>query len=238
MTYTVRPYRPADGTLPAALDADAATAEAAAPVQVVVNLSDHACLFFRVSPNIGMMTPRHWFRLGQVVHASRELNIHAVSGTLVLGCDLTGATELTVAAGAGVAATLKDAAIALARHVAALPRASSATGMVLPVCVAALPGVRDAAGESPFWQALGSHFCGPLRTASGEQNTQDAAWRERIANLLPRQPIYTSFLAAGASAIGQADTRAQPLQEALLAAGFRRSNYIDVVDGGPVLELV
>lgn len=232
MSYAIRAYRSADGPLPSLLQAPAD----APPAQVVVNLSDHACLFFRITPNIGSAdtghhAPRYWFRLGQVVHASRELDIYTVNGTLLLGNDLTGATELSVAGAAGLGATYKDAANALARHLATRNLPRTATGFVLPVCVSAMAGIRLADGSSPFWQGLGYHFCGPLPA-----DTLDATWRARIASLLPRHPVYTSFLGEGEAAIGGVHFESVPLFDALVHAGFRRSNYIDVVDGGPVLE--
>jgi arginine N-succinyltransferase len=227
MMYSVRPARDGDGTTRFPVDLPGWYA--------VVNLSDHPCLLFRMELGIGAQSPRHWFRLGQVVHSSRELKIHTVRTTLVLGNDLTGASELTLAPIPGTEASLPEAVRAMAQHVKQHLRATAPAAFTLPICIAPLPGVVDSLGRSPFWDALGHHFCGPWQPVA----QRSLHWQEKVASLMPRHPIYASFLgAAGEAAIGAVAIDSKRLEQALLTAGFRRGNYIDIVDGGPVLEWV
>jgi len=61
-------------------------------------------------------------------------------------------------------------------------------------------------------------------------------WRALVAVLLPRQPVYASFLpAATQAAIGQVDASAKLLLELLGAEGLAYDHHIGIIDGGPVL---
>ena len=176
----------------------------------------------RLQHAIGRDTPRHWYHVGRVVHAARALGIFQEQATLLLGNDLTGAAELCELRGQGPALQALIAA-ALAR----LP-----AGRV----IVELPGLRDTAGQSPFWQGLGRHFYG------GDPHDAMArhgpAWRGHVAALLPRQPLYTAFLPdAAQAAIGLVAPEAAALQQALRAAGFQPSGHVCIDDGGPVLAL-
>ena len=63
------------------------------------------------------------------------------------------------------------------------------------------------------------------------------AWRAHVAALLPRQPVYASFLPAEAqAAIGACADAARPLRAALEAAGLHFHDHVRIDDGGPVLE--
>ena len=176
----------------------------------------------RLQHAIGRELPRHWYHVGRVVHAARDLGLFQEQATLLLGNDLTGAAELCELEGEGPAlqALIEGA---LAR----LP-----AGRV----IVELPGLRDTAGQSPFWQGLGRHFYnGDPRDALARHGS---AWRGHVAALLPRQLLYTAFLPdAAQAAIGVASPQAMGLQQALQAAGFQMSGHVCIDDGGPVLAL-
>jgi arginine N-succinyltransferase len=185
----------------------------------------------RLRAGIGLAQPRWWYHVGCVVHAAAELNLFHRQPTLLLGNDLTGAAELC---DIEVTDNNSDVLGALIAHAHALVSAEPQRwGTRL---IAELPGVRDAAGRSPFWQGLGRHF------HSGDAQAEAArfgaeAWRAHVAALLPRQLIYTSFLARDAQdAIGVADASAQGLRAALERAGLRFVGHVRIDDGGPVLE--
>jgi len=58
-----------------------------------------------------------------------------------------------------------------------------------------------------------------------------------IAELMPRQPLYTCLLTEQAQAvIGQAHPNTEPALKILQAEGFAHKGYIDIFDGGPVIE--
>jgi arginine N-succinyltransferase len=185
----------------------------------------------RLRERIGLDRPRWWYHVGCAVHAAAELNLFHRQPTLLLGNDLTGAAELCDIEVTDNNASVLDALIAHARVLVQAEPQLWGTRLI-----AELPGVRDAAGRSPFWQGLGRHF------HSGDAQAEAAAfgaeaWRAHVAALLPRQLIYTSFLARDAQdAIGAADASAQAQRAALERAGLRFVGHVRIDDGGPVVE--
>jgi len=189
---------------------------------LVAEREGHASARLRWQRCIGRDTPRHWYHLGRVVHAARDLGLFQEQATLLLGNDLTGAAELCDLQGEG----------------AALHALIGAALQRLPAgrVIVELPGLRDTAGQSPFWQGLGRHFySGDPREAQARHGN---AWRGHVAALLPRQLVYTAFLPEAAqAAIGVAVPQAAALQQALMAAGFRFNGHVCIDDAGPVMEL-
>jgi len=58
-----------------------------------------------------------------------------------------------------------------------------------------------------------------------------------IAQLMPRHPLYTSFLSDEArAAIGQTHVHTTPARRLLEQEGLRYQGYLDIFDGGPVLQ--
>ncbi|MDR7334518.1 arginine N-succinyltransferase [Roseateles asaccharophilus] len=185
----------------------------------------------RLVPRLGLVLPRYHFHVGRVVHAAQELGLFRVQTTLLLGNDLTGQAELC---DFQVSPALDETAQAEAwrRLVGAAIEHASPTA---PQLVAELPGWRDAAGQSPFWQALGARFYrGDPQQA--QQQFGDA-WRSHLAALLPRQTIYLSFLGTAAETrLSQPADSVSALAQALAEAGFDVSDHVRIDDGGPVLS--
>lgn len=186
-------------------------------------------------PRLGLALPRFHFHIGRVVHASQELGLFRVQTTLLLGNDHTGHAELAelqvdprLSADAQTRALLRlvQAACAL---VSASPQGFGAT------LVAELPGWRDAAGVSPFWQALGARFYAG-DPAEAQRRLGDA-WCSHLAALLPRQAVYLSFLGEAAAArLAEPAPSARPALAALRAAGFQPPMHVRIDDGGPALS--
>ncbi len=195
-----------------------------------------ACL--RLRHAIGLDLPRHWYRVGWVVHAAAELGLFHRLQTLQLGNDLTGARELAdVAWQPGLDAATQAAALAalLATALAAVRDAAPLAG-ASPLLIAELPGLRSADGQASFWQGLGRPFYGGDVVAAARRF--GPAWRSHVAALLPRQPVYSAFLPEVAqAAIGQADPGMAVWAGLLRQAGLRPSGHIAIDDGGPVLAL-
>lgn len=219
-----------------ALPAPGARSEAWLVVARAADDQPLACV--RLRHAIGLDLPRHWYRVGWVVHAAAELGLFHRLQTLQLGNDLTGARELadiawqpgldadTQAAALGA---LLDAALAAVHTAAPLAGAS-------PLLIAELPGPREADGRSPFWQGLGRPFYGGDIGAAAQRF--GPAWRSHVAALLPRQPVYSAFLPEAAqAAIGQVDPRLAVWAGLLRQARLRPSGHIGIDDGGPVLAL-
>ena len=190
----------------------------------------------RLQPAIGMTQPRCWYHVGCTVHAAPELGLFHRQRTLLLGHDHTGASELCDIGWLADDVQLDAQAAALRLLVAsacllvARDRTSYAQRLIVE-----LPGLRDAAGQSPFWQGLGRHFYGGDPAAAALRHGQD--WRGHVAALLPRQPLYAEFLPAAAqAAIGQVHPQALVLRDVLEAAGLRYGHHVNLEDGGPVLD--
>nr|WP_316641104.1 arginine N-succinyltransferase [uncultured Roseateles sp.] len=181
----------------------------------------------------GLELPRYSFRSGQVVHASAEMGMFKRAGTLVLGNDLTGAAELRLPL---LAADAPPEALALLlqaqlNEVLTQPQRFAAT----LICELPGPGAGDGSQAAPFWQGLGRHFYG------GQLPPEDAffppALRSHIGRLLPKHPLYSSFLPEAAqAALGQASASCTALVTLLHQAGLRARGQLNIVDGGPVLE--
>ena len=192
----------------------------------------------RLSAALGLDAPRFFYHVGCVVHAARELRLFQRQRTLFLSNDYTGASELCDVALETQDIGLPEQARALNLLLQALllwiaqHRASYAHSLVL-----ALPGVSDATTGSPFWHGLGRHFY-PGDPAAALL-AEGRAWKGQVAALMPRHPLYASFLPAAAqAAIAQPHALARPLVEVLEHEGFRYGHHVDVVDAGPVLEAV
>jgi arginine N-succinyltransferase len=183
----------------------------------------------RLAPAIGLAVPRFWFHVGCTVHASASLGLFQRQRTLLLGNDHTGASELSLHGAGG-----DPAALQLALHGALLLLAQRRARFA-PRLLAELPGPRDAAGHSPFWQGLVRHFHDGAPDEARQRLGEH--WRAGVAALLPRQPVYTAFLAAEVqAAIAQVPPEALPLRELLEHAGLRYGHHVCIDDGGPVLE--
>lgn len=196
----------------------------------------------RVRRGIGLDRPRFWYHVGCVVHAAPELELFHRQRTLLLGNDLTGAWEIadlacdTAALGAAGQASLLRRLLREALAVIARQRATSAQpapGECAVICE--LPGLRDASGQSPFWQSLGRHFYDGDPVLAAERF--GPAWKTHVAALLPREPLLASFLTGEAqAALGVPGRGAELAARVLHDAGLRAGRHVTLDDAGPVYE--
>lgn len=193
-----------------------------------------ACLRLRAA--IGLDLPRPWYHVGCVVHAAPALKLHHRQNTLLLGHDHTGCSELADLAWQRTGRSQAQQAAALHALVqGAIARIAAQREKYASTLIVELPGLRDAQGRSPFWQGLGRHFYAGDPLAAAERFGPD--WRGHVAALLPRQPVYASFLAPQAqAAIAQVDEPARLALDILWHAGLRYGHHITIDDGGPVFE--
>ena len=203
-----------------------------------------------LQPRAGLNTPRHWFHVGQAVHAAPDLGLFKVQRTLLLGSDLCGGAELHALKVERLAAL--DAAV---RRMALVWLADTASRRVRqepdvwgPGLFCELPGLRSAEGapqgdpdgpatleHSPFWRGLPAHFFrGDPADAAARLGP---GWRTHLAALLPRQLIHASFLPEAAqAAVGVERPDARWLRDALEGSGWTWRQQVRIDDGGPVLQ--
>lgn len=100
---------------------------------------------------------------------------------------------------------------------------------------AELRGWRGPNGEQPFWESVGRHFFEMDFIDADLHNAGHG--NQFIQDLMPRHPVYTVFLSAEARAcIGRPHDSARAAHDMLIAEGFEYDNYIDIFDGGPLLD--
>jgi arginine N-succinyltransferase len=99
-----------------------------------------------------------------------------------------------------------------------------------------LAGVTDAAGSSPFWDALGRKFF-KMDFLDAERIIGGARNRTLIVELMPHYPVYVPLLPGDAqAAMGQIHPDGERAFNLLTEEGFEADDYIDIFDGGPILQ--
>lgn len=185
-----------------------------------------------IAPAVGLRQPWYSYRVGQVVHASEELNIFTQTPTLFLSNDHTGHSELC--------SLFLDPAYRKDRNGALLSKArllflAQHRGLFSDRIIAELRGVTDAQGLSPFWESLGRHFFS-MEFSHADYLT-GIGKKSFVAELMPKHPLYTSFLSPDAQAvIGVTHELTRPAQAMLASEGFRFAGHVDIFDAGPVVE--
>jgi hypothetical protein len=99
-----------------------------------------------------------------------------------------------------------------------------------------LAGVTDDDGQSPFWDALGRKFF-KMDFLDAERVIGGARNRTLIVELMPHYPVYVPLLPGPAqAAMGQIHPSGQLAFDLLTEEGFEADEYIDIFDGGPILQ--
>ena len=186
-----------------------------------------------LAATVGLNEAFYTYHLGTVVHTSPELNIHNVINVLYLGNDYTGVSEIC---------TLfldpdyrKNGNGQLLSRCRFLFMALNLNRFA-PKIMAEMRGYSDENGNSPFWDAVGSHFFSmdfvDADALSGEGKNQF------IAELMPTYPIYLPLLPKSAiDVIGVTHPDTKPALKMLEAEGFEYRGYVDIFDAGPSVEV-
>lgn len=100
---------------------------------------------------------------------------------------------------------------------------------------AELRGWRGPNGEQPFWESVGRRFFEMDFVDADLHNAMHG--NQFIQDLMPRHPVYTVFLSEAARAcIGRPHDSAKAAYDMLIEEGFEWDNYIDIFDGGPLVD--
>ena len=181
---------------------------------------------------VGLREPWYNYRVGLTVNRSASLGIEQQLPTLFLNNDMTGQSEvcslfLHPAHRLGHNGRLLSLARLL--FVAEYPQ------LFGEKLIAELRGSADAQGCSPFWDSLGRHFF--RQDFRHADHLSGLGNKTLIAELIPRQPLYTCLLTEQArDVIGKAHENAEPARRILDAEGFVHQGYVDIFDAGPVIE--
>ncbi len=185
-----------------------------------------------ITASAGFAGSFYCYRNETVVHASPALQARNRVHTLHLCHALTGTTLLTSffiepEYEHGIAPQLLSRARLL--FIAEFAERFSDT------IAAESPGLADGDGRCPFWDAVGRRFF----DMDYPQVERLAMGRSKafIAELLPQSPIYVPLLPEEAQwAIGQLNPVAEVPFAILMAEGFEAETYVDVFDGGPIVD--
>lgn len=181
---------------------------------------------------VGIRTPFYSYRMDEVVHASRELQIHNRIPALHLCQDYTGSARLCT--------LFLDSAYRSHANLNLLSRARLLFIAQQPQrfahrLIAELQGVADEHNRSPFWECLGRHFFNMDFTKANYLTGINS--KGFVADLMPHYPVYVPLLSAAAqAAIGQPRPDLAPVQQLLHHEGLRHAGYVDIFDAGPTLH--
>ena len=181
----------------------------------------------------GFSQPFYTFRNETFVHASGELGLHNRIHVLSLCHDLTGHSLLT-----GFHLEPAARSQSSARELNALGRVlfmASHPQRFAESTAAEIVGISDGQGNAPFWDAVGRHFFAVSYSEAEQMGSSRG--RNFLAELMPGYPIYVPMLSDEAQeVIGQVHPSAQAVFDILMREGFETDNYIDIFDGGPVVQ--
>lgn len=173
------------------------------------------------------------FRNDVIQQVSRDLNISHSVHALTLCADLTSYSQLS--------------SFFVRRDHHAQPEAAllSRARLMFAACMperfsdnffVSLAGYTDAQGHSPFWEALGRKFF-QMDFLQAERLVEGARNRTLIVELMPHYPVYVPLLTGAAqAAMGQVHAESEVPFDLLTNEGFAADEFIDIFDGGPILE--
>ena len=181
---------------------------------------------------VGLTEPFYNYRIGTLVHSSRELDVFSRMETLYLSNDLTGATELCslflhpdYRSGNNGKWLSKSRFLFIAQFKA----------LFTEKIIAEMRGYQAEDGSSPFYEGLGRHF---FKMDFDHVDDLTALGKKSfIAELMPRQPLYVAYLPEDAQAvIGKVHKSTLPARKLLEQEGMHFEGYVDIFDAGPVLQ--
>ncbi|MCE0495857.1 arginine N-succinyltransferase [Vibrio salinus] len=181
---------------------------------------------------MGLSEPWYDFRVGTLVHASKELNVYTQMPTLFLSNDHTGHSELcTLFLEPDYRKNKNGHLLSKSRMLFIAAFQDQFADKV----IAEMRGVSDEDGYSPFWERLGRHFFS-IDFREADQLT-GLGQKSFIAELMPKHPLYVDFLTEEAkTVIAQVHPNTIPARRILESEGMRYEGYIDIFDAGPTLE--
>ena len=173
------------------------------------------------------------FRNDVIQQVSRDLNISHSVHALTLCSDLTSYSQLS-------GFYVQDRYQA-GQQAALLSRARLLFAVIAPhrfgdKFFASLTGMMDANARSPFWEALGRKFF-KMDFLEAERIIEGARNRTLIVELMPHYPVYVPLLPGEAqAAMGQVHAEGELPFRILSEEGFEPDEFIDIFDGGPILQ--
>ncbi|MEC7814728.1 MAG: arginine N-succinyltransferase [Pseudomonadota bacterium] len=177
--------------------------------------------------------PFYNYRRDNLIHASHELNVSRRVEVLYPSHALT---DLSLLCAYSLAPELRDTEVAELLSRARMLFMAEHRDWFTSKTVVELQGIQHDNGAVPFWDSLGRHFFNmDFETADLHSGQLSKTF---IAELMPPNPIYVTLLSDEAQeALGQPHPLTAANHERLQREGFQPGSYVDIFDGGPVLEV-
>lgn len=185
-----------------------------------------------IEASAGHTRPLYHFRRNTVTHHSRDLDLRRSVETLTRCNHYTGYSEICSLylrpefrqANAGKLLS-RVRFLFMALH----PERFSDKVM------AEMRGVSNAAGQSPFWDWLKTHF---VDMEFGQvTHLVGSGYTDFIEELMPSHPLYTCLMSPQAQQVlSQVHEQTRPALQILEAEGFQHKGFIDLFDAGPTVE--
>ncbi|MFL5783378.1 MAG: arginine N-succinyltransferase [Bacteriovoracaceae bacterium] len=174
--------------------------------------------------------PHFYLTVGQESKFSQTINTGFVHGTLKLGLDFNGPTEIGGLILNPEFRGHKDKLGKQLSFVRFLFMAKSPERFK-PMVHSELMPPFDKNGNSPLWEAIGRKF---LNMNYVEADILSRNNKEFILSLFPSENIYQTLLPLEArEAIGKVGKETEPVKKMLESIGFKYTYEVDPFDGGP-----
>jgi arginine N-succinyltransferase len=174
--------------------------------------------------------PHYFFKVGQENKFSTTINTGFIHGTLKLGLDTDGPTEI------GGLILNPEYRSAKEKHGKSLSFVRFLFMGLNPerfkkMIHSELMPPLDKDGNSPLWEAIGRRF---LNMDYHDADVLSRSNKEFILSLFPSDTIYEALLPMEARhAIGKVGEETKPVQRMLESIGFKYVSEVDPFDGGP-----
>lgn len=174
--------------------------------------------------------PHFYLRVGSEHKYSQTINTGFVHGTLKLGLDTNGPTEI---GGLVIDPSYRGHKDKLGKQISFVRflYMSMYKERFKPIIHSELMPPLDEHGNSPLWEAIGRRF---MNMNYSEADKLSRSNKEFILSLYPSDNIYMSLLPYEArNAIGKVGPDTLPVKKMLEKIGFRYTSEVDPFDGGP-----
>lgn len=174
--------------------------------------------------------PHFYLSVGQESKFSNTINTGFVHGTLKLGLDYNGPTEI---GGLILNPDFRGHKEKLGKQLSFVRFLYMAKNVerFKPMVHSELMPPFDKNGNSPLWEAIGRKF---LNMNYVEADILSRSNKEFILSLFPSENIYQTLLPMDArEAIGKVGKETEPVKRMLESIGFKYTFEVDPFDGGP-----
>lgn len=174
--------------------------------------------------------PHFYLTVGQEAKFSQTINTGFVHGTLKLGLDTNGPTEI---GGLILDPDYRGHKEKLGKQLSFVRFLYMAMKpeRFKPMVHSELMPPFDKYGNSPLWEAIGRRF---MNMNYQEADILSRSNKEFILSLFPSENIYQTLLPMEArEAIGKVGKETEPVKKMLEDIGFRYTYEVDPFDGGP-----